>query len=147
MKTPREILSERHRSMDARLDALRKEVIAEHVIARQFMTRRAPSPRFTPSFIALKMWQELILPCRRIWLGVTAAWLVILAANLVAPGSTTRAPEIAALKTAPPNPQIMAALKEQKLWMTQMLEPAAPPTANTTVPGPRSDRRIELLVA
>src|SRR5580658_9319977 len=86
MKTPREILSERHRAVDGRLDALRREVVAEHVLG----PRLAVKPRAVAgagfSHVALTLWRELVLPCRRIWLGLGAAWLVIVAAHLAISG-------------------------------------------------------------
>ena len=138
MKTPREILLERHRDMDARLDALRKEVVAEHaVVQREAIGRRTS--------LAGKLWDELVVPCRRIWLGMGAAWLVILVAHLAVTDSPA-APQLAKMKAVPSGPEVMAALKEQKIWMTQLLEPAAPPPPGGASSGPRSERRNELPV-
>jgi len=146
MKTPREILIQRHRSADARLDALRREVVAEYVVAPQSTAESDHAPGFNAASVALKLWRELILPCRGLWLGLGAAWLVIVAAHFVVPDSeNSRA--MAATKQIQSSPAIMAAVKEQKIWMIQMLEPATPPTASAIVPGPRSARRIELVVA
>jgi hypothetical protein len=146
MKTPREILTERHRSADTKLDALRREVVAGYVAA----PRRADAVREAHdaglSHLAHKLWRELVLPCRHIWLGLGATWLIILAAHFAVPDAgNTR--ELMAAKPVPSGPEMMAALKQQKIWMNQMLEPAAPPTANATAPGPRSERRMELVVA
>jgi hypothetical protein len=145
MKTPREILAERHRSMDAKLDLLRQEVVAEYVVAPDLATKRGRAPGFNAAAIAIKLWRELVLPCRRLWLGLGAAWLVIVTAHLaVSDAGNSR--EMAATKQVQSSPAIMAAIKEQKIWMIQMLEPATPPTASVIVPGPRSERRIELVM-
>jgi hypothetical protein len=145
MKTPREILTARHRSADAKLDALRHEVVAEYVAAPRLVEAGHQAHDTSVAYLARKLWQELVLPCRQIWLGLGAAWLIILAAHFAVPDAgNTR--ELMAAKPAPSGPEMMAALKQQKIWMNQMLEPAAPPTANVTAPGPRSERRMELVV-
>ena len=72
MKTPREILTQRHRSAESKLDALRREVVAEHVIAPQFQAGPEAAPGFFPRHFVQKLWQELVLPCR---MGVCRAWL------------------------------------------------------------------------
>lgn len=75
MKTPREILFRRHDAADVKLDALRREVVAQ--------LPPTPSARHEPLplYIALTIWRELILPARRIWAGLAAAWALLLVAN------------------------------------------------------------------
>jgi len=72
MKTPRELLLGRHEAQTAKLDELRREVLAG---MRGEAERR-------PLLDAL--WQELILPVRQAWVGLGVAWAVILIMNVAA---------------------------------------------------------------
>jgi hypothetical protein len=137
MKTPRELLTQRHQSVEPKLDALRREVVAEHVIAPQFQSGPEAAPGFHPRRFVKKLWQELVLPCRWAWSGMAAVWIAILALNLASSGS---APQLAAAKTSPRNPQIMAALKEQTQMRLQLLDQGAPPVVRSVAPSPHSER-------
>ena len=138
MKTPREILSQRHASAELKLDAIRKAVVAEHVIAPQFEEERRNRMTFSFSTVTAKLWVELILPCRRFWLATAAVWLVIVALNLPAGD----APQMAANKTSPPGPETLMALIAQRQLMTQLLDSSVPPpAARPGKPAPRSEQR------
>lgn len=138
MKTPREVLMERHRSAEAGLDAVRRNSLATAVDVG-----RRGRPATTPSFVIIKMWQELIGPCRRIWLGMAALWLGILTFNLMTNGISS----VATNETSRSNPEVFAAWKEQRKLMAQLLDPGAtPPMVEERRSGPRSDRRQILLL-
>lgn len=94
-----------------------------------------------PAFLVMKLWQELIWPCRRVWLGMAAIWFVVLACNL----SMGDAPKVAASQMPPASPEMMAALREQKQLLVQLLEPntASPPVAT---PRPRSEKRQTIIL-
>jgi len=94
-----------------------------------------------PAFLAMKLWQELIWPCRRIWLGMAAVWLIVLACNM----SMDDTPKVAASQMPAPTPEMVAALREQKQLLVQLLDPnaASPPAAN---PRPRSERRVTFIL-
>jgi hypothetical protein len=66
MKTPREILLERHRTAVPQLDAIRREIV---------------DATFRRRNLVATLWGELILPSRRVWSGLAAAWLLILVVN------------------------------------------------------------------
>jgi len=144
MKTPREILFERHQSAEPRLDAIRRQVLAEHLKTDAADGNRQRQPSFSLPFVLAKLWQELVWPCRRFWIGVAAVWVVILALALI---TTAEAPKVAAYKPPAPNPEVLMALREQRNLLDQLLEPVAPPPVSSSPPpGPRSERRIELII-
>ena len=180
MKTPREILLQRHQSAQTRLDAIRKNVLAAQESAVEsirptqnaVITTEAPV-RFHPaehitlspgeregvrasvntvnspaqstlkaqeilSFLAMKLWQELFWPCRRVWIGLGAAWLVILILNLAA-GQT---PKLAVNTTARPTRETLMAVREQRRFFIQLLDPGV--SASTAPPAsvrPRGELR------
>lgn len=74
MKTPREILLQRHQAADAKLNQIRREVIAQ--------LEKPPVARaeWLPLCALLKLWRELIWPARRIWAGLATTWVFILIA-------------------------------------------------------------------
>jgi hypothetical protein len=81
-------------------------------------------------------------PHPRAWAGLAAVWLVILALQL-----TSRDPaEVMARKTPPPSPEMLVALRQQKLLLAELVERPEPRTAARpkSVPSrPRSDRYRE----
>ena len=124
MKTPRQILFERHADAQASLDALRHSVVAP---MRQ---RRRPWREL--------LWQEIVLPIRPLLTGLAVAWALILALHLTARGpSTERRPQ-------PLPPSIAREAVAQQRILTSLLglrpsEPAEP--AEPTEPAqPRSER-------
>lgn len=82
MKTPREILLEHHRTAKPKLDAIRNSITAE---LNNKETREQSFPFFFVSSLlgcSNKLWLELVLPCRRVWSGLAAVWILIIAVNL-----------------------------------------------------------------
>jgi hypothetical protein len=80
MKTPRDILFARHSDIAPKLDAIRREAVAAEV-----NRRRQPGREFT--FAAAlaqaitRPFQEIILPCRRLWTGLAVVWLLLFIIN------------------------------------------------------------------
>jgi len=134
MKTPREIILERHQSAEAKLAEIRQEDLAASV-------RQSPNgcPEETvAAMVVLKFWRESIWPFRRGWLGLTAVWIVIAAANF-----NTRETRSTRAATQP-NQAVLAALQDQRRLMVQLLESAVPtPASSPKPPGPRSEREPE----
>jgi hypothetical protein len=145
MKTPREILLERHRNAEPKLDAVRRGVLAEFVQTEPTVENPKPAPAFSFSSLAAKLWRELILPCRRIWVGMAATWMVILGLHLAA--GTDQAPGVAVHSASKPGPEIVAAVRERRELMAQLLEPFTPlPVARPKIPGPRGSAHVTLFI-
>jgi hypothetical protein len=97
-----------------------------------------PSPASGALFIrvVLVLWRELIFPCRRIWAGLAAVWMVILVLNM--PGGEKHA-ELATI-SSPPDKQVLAVLREQREILAQFIEPMMPsPAIRPKTPGPRGE--------
>jgi hypothetical protein len=132
MKTPREILLNRHRDAEPKLDDIREKA----------MMTLAPSAGSNPSVqagrlwplrIAWTLWRELIFPSRRIWAALAAAWVVLLWLNL--PGGD-KTPRMVA-EALPPDHEIQALLREQQEMFAELIGFGGPSPAvpnKTTVP-------------
>ncbi len=120
MKTPRQILFEKHQAVTPKLDLIRQRAIS-------------PSPALTPALshpmgegelypagleksIPWKLWLELIWPARRVWLGVAGLWVIIAVLNFSIPEEA-----IVMASSSPMNQKTMAGLQEQNRLMTQLL--------------------------
>src|SRR5688572_9621455 len=126
MKTPRELILERHRTSAVKLDLQGKDLAAY----------ASPRP------VLRAWWEESIWPWRRIWIGLAPVWVIIAVLNL----SSRDEPESQARR---PDPQVMMAWREQNRFMTQVLQPALPADklklehhpARPGIPRPRSENR------
>jgi len=156
MKTPRELLLDRHQAMNQPLDKIRKQVLRsegrallEHSRRREeaekdFGLLKSP-PRHLggyevsgPGDWLAVLWSELVRPYRRLWTGLAAAWVVILALHV----STRERPPAtqARIQERPPESRLL--LREQRLLRTELLgaysDADAAPVPWT--PTPRSER-------
>jgi hypothetical protein len=137
MKTPRDILFARHQSAAPKLDAIRREVLsAEFHNENQI-----------PIFVnfPLALWRELFWPCRRIWAGLAAIWILIFAVNF----SQRDKLEMTAGKAPLPSPEMILVFGQQERLLAELTDPnetviAEPP--KLFFPQPRSERRIGILV-
>ncbi len=128
MKTPREVILEHHQAAEAKLEAIRASDLAAEA-----RSERRPSRSLAT--IAHEFWQETFLPWRRVWIGVGAAWVVILGLDFAA----TEAPEAAASKPSRPDPEAQAVLEQQEELLAQLLgTETPPPPAPPKTAGPRS---------
>lgn len=130
MKTPREILLSRHAYATPQLDALRRAAL-HHV-----------TPAGQPFFAQL--WRELFWSPRRVWAGLAAAWLVIIAANwsMGEPASSAAPPPTASAERL--------ALWRQQLELRRELLGSLPPDPaepRRTTPAPRTERKPSYLFA
>jgi hypothetical protein len=132
MKTPRELILERHRAAEAHLDEIRARAIDEAL---------APSPSATenvtaPSGWLASFWREVVLPGRWAWSGMAAAWMVIVALQ----ASSAIDPSSRNARAERSSPDALALLKEQHLLRIELLDgPPAVSMDNSQPPGPKSE--------
>ncbi len=129
MKTPREILLQRHRSVTPRLDKIRSKVVADLT---------APPDRESQQPVVAGFLREFLLPLRWHLAGMSALWL--LAALLSIDRAST--PSQTA-KASSPSPQMAAAtLFENRRQLAEMINSPTDDTAPpTTAPQPFIPRR------
>ena len=149
MKTPREILFERHQAIAPKLEAIRHDVVnAEFNVGQA--SRLSPSEKAekletgaTP--VLRLLWRELIFPSRRIWAGLAATWILIFVFNFA-----QRDPaELLARKSPPPAPQMILTFRQQERLLTELIGPNEPQAVAPTkpfLPQPRSEGQIEVLM-
>jgi hypothetical protein len=138
MKTPREILLAQHQSAQPKLDDIR------HTAVAAVYDRRSSPPTTITANILKTLWHELILPSRRIWTGLAAIWILILAANV----SLRDHPSVAMAKS--PSPEMVQTFKQQEQLLTELIGPDVPAIAEpqkSYTPRPSSQRLPEILTA
>jgi hypothetical protein len=133
MKTPREVLLNRHQAIKPKLNSIRETVLAAACV-------HPPRPYLAlPLRIVIDAWNELILPARRIWAGFAVVWVAIGALNLAnsEPTGGTRT------ATKPVSSGMVMAWQEQQKVMAELTGPNEPVDTRkpkTVDPKPRSDR-------
>ena len=128
MKTPLEVILERHHAVEAKLKAIRAEDLAAEA-------RGQPQASCGLAAVAQKFWLEALWPWRRVWAGVAATWVTILGLTL----ATAAKPGRASVKLPQPGPEVLAVLQQQEQLMTQLLGvETPPPPSHPRTPGPRS---------
>lgn len=147
MKTPREILLERHRQAESKLDVVRREVLAEIGAKEALNDRRLASAQFKRSgtgagvaALVHKLWLELVWPYRRAWAGLAVLWVGVLAANLEMKAGSPRVPVIA----RGVDRALAQAVEEQRRVLAELLPPArfAPIEPGRPNARPRSERAV-----
>jgi hypothetical protein len=119
MKTPREILFAGHQAAAPKLDAIRREIVAE---SNNKVTKEQSLPAvFVSLFLCcLKtFWCELIFPCRRIWTGLAAVWILIFMVNF----SQRDPSELMARKTPSPSPEMIVTFRQQEKLLAELIGP------------------------
>ena len=144
MKTPRELLLERHRSEGSRLDAIRRDVLVAVQPASAGEPHRQAQPRRAGSSLL-----ALLLPFRWHLAGMSAAWILIALFNI---DSSSAARQSLAQQEAPSPTTLRAALRENRRQIAELIEsspsvrePALQPPA--FVPQRRSDRQSPIALA
>ena len=137
MKTPRDILLERHRAAEPTLDAIRRGVVAG-----EFNNKETKEPKEGLVAWLLRCltapWRELILPSRRIWTGLATVWALIFIINL------SQRDTISSVTGKPVrSPAVMMSWQVQQRWMNELLaDRLAPPEADrprNVTPRPRTE--------
>lgn len=150
MKTPRQLLLERHRAAEDRLNAIRRRIITEHLS----LANRENSPVANVSrlsrhdrlnarmSVVLNDWLEAFKPLRLHIAGLVALWIVITAMKVSTPSvGPTRAAQ-----TAAPSREQLLALAERRRLMAELIDSPAPqPTESPKpfTPRPRGERRMD----
>jgi anti-sigma factor RsiW len=101
-------------------------------------------PAKLPGIILVGVWREIVLPCRAIWAGLAAAWLLISIVNL----SVRSHVQMAMAKSASTQEMVMT-WRQQERVLAELIGPTemrAVPPPKAPVPQPRSERRRELLM-
>ena len=142
MKTPREVLLQRHRATEPKLDAIREKVVWEGrrvAVPESKVTDKATLPT--------RHWREFFFSLRWHLAGMGAVWLVIGLLNLSVGHSAGLAAAIPRGKI--PSPRIiLASLRENRRELLELIQPVEwrevqPP--KSIVPQPRSQRYHEIL--
>lgn len=115
MKTPRQTILDRHRAVASQLDAVRRTAL-NAVFNVPDATREDPANaiRHTPRAGLLMLWQELILPARRIWIGLATVWVAIFVLRLAAHDDAVSI--LAQSAVSPPRPAMLLH-DQQRLWV------------------------------
>jgi hypothetical protein len=145
MKTPREILLERHQAAEPKLDVIRRAVVGE--LNKQETKGQSWSAILVSLFLSCpqKLWRELIWPARRIWVGMAAVWVGIFAVNV-----SMRDHSQAMTTQSSPAPELIMTFQQQERLLAELTEPHETRTAEPpkrSVPQPRSERRDEISIA
>ena len=103
----------------------------------------------------LLIWRELIFPCRHVWLGLAAAWVVILAVNFSMRDHSSAVAE----KSAPPTAEMILAWRQQERLLAELIGPnqlraatggrdaSSPGRPKSSPPRPSSERPFEMMTA
>ncbi len=136
MKTPRELLFARHSQAEPKLDQLRLKALA----AIESKPEVAARNHLSFGQVLTQAWLELVWPSRRIWAGLAAIWLAVLAANLQMKSASTLSPGAGSAPTG----LWVQAIAEQRRWLAELLPPAPAPPVQTRPPAarPRSERHV-----
>jgi hypothetical protein len=130
MKTPREILFNRHRAVAPKLDAIRHQIVDSKSRGSNF---------------AAVLWRELIFPSRRTWASLAAIWILIFVVNF-----SQRDYSPVAVAKSSPTPEMISSFRQQEKILAELigqneLRVAEPP--KTFLPRPSSRRRFETFAA
>lgn len=135
MKTPREILLERHQSAAPKLDAIRREILNAEFRRDNFVAAISNWP--------ILLWRELILPSRRIWSSLATIWILIFIFNFLQRDHSQMATATASV------PEMMSFGEQQKLLNELLADRSLPMDTErpkTFSPKPRTEA-AELLTA
>jgi hypothetical protein len=116
VKTPRDILFAHHQTAEPKLDAIRREVM---VGLNNKGTKEQSRPASLVSSLlgcSNKLWLELVWPCRRIWTGLAAVWILIFVVNI----SQRDGSQIGIAKSSPP-PEVMMTFRNQQKLLDELL--------------------------
>jgi hypothetical protein len=138
MKTPRDVLLERHRTIEPKLDAVRRDILSAGFVRKGRRVAVPKSRVADTAILPLLVWRELIFPCRRTWAALAAVWIVLFIFNV----SQRDKSELAARKLPPPSPEAIMAWQQQERLLAELIGPSAPGDAERRkifLPKPRTE--------
>jgi len=133
MKTPREILLQKHAGAQPQLNALREQTLATLSHPEVAVGRS--------SFVAFL--SDLFALPRTAWAGLATVWVAIVALNLATGDGASPRPTTVAERT----PALRQALAEQRRFYAELIRSPMPADVPTFVPRPRSDGRANIAAA
>lgn len=142
MKTPRELLLNRHREAEPALAEVRENVL------RDLSTRNAREAVEVASAngsFFYTLWQELFVACRGYWMGLGLAWCVIVLFSIT--GRTNDSTH--AVAAVEPSGPVLQAVREQQRLRDELLGIAVLQEARAVprdpVLGPRSEVTVDFV--
>jgi len=131
-------LLEQHRSAAPKLDAIRREVVEE--LNNQETKEQSRPASLVASLLGCsnKLWLELIWPCRRIWTGLAAVWVLLFIVDF------SQRDNVSGVTGKPARSgEVIMSLQAQQRWMNELLaDRSAPPETDRSrnfAPKPRSE--------
>lgn len=138
MKTPRKILEAHHAGADARLEQIQAQVLAETLGHSVKNANEPATPGVWRTLLSGTFWADVFLPARRIWLGCSLAWALMILVNMsMTPGVSGKPVSAAA----------MASFQERERVLAELTLPVVTPVADrpkTAVSQPQSRRKLEI---
>lgn len=131
MKTPREILLRRHQAADPKLDAIRREVVADTEVG---LDRRAS--RNLISTVAPSSLRELILSLRWHFAAMSAVWLVVAVLSIDRSPAVSRTTVSHAVQS---QQHFLIALQENRRQLEEMIGLPVSRPSFAQSPGRRSE--------
>jgi len=129
MKTPQQLLFERHRAVEPKLDAIRAKALAETPHAKP-QSHRAKAFSHSAFFAS---WREILLSLRWHLTAMSTVWLLALFLNL---DRSSVATTTVAKRNTPSPQQLVAALLENRRQIAELT--ASPANGTEPVPVPQS---------
>jgi hypothetical protein len=139
MKTPRDLLFAHHQTAVPKLEAIRREVV------RELNNQETKEQSRFAAFVSLLLGGfktfccELVFPCRRIWTGLAAVWLLLFIVNF------SQRDNVSSVTGKPVRSgEIIMSVQAQQRWVNELLaDRSAPPEADRPrnfAPKPRTEK-------
>jgi hypothetical protein len=116
VKAPRDILFARHQNATPKLDAVRCEVMAglnhQDTNAQSWVINLVSWCLGVPN----KLWLELVWPCRRIWTGLAAVWILLFIVNF-----SQRDGSQMVIAKSTPTVEMMTTFRDQQKLLNELL--------------------------
>ena len=141
MKTPREILLERHRAIEQKLHEIREKIVSLEIAAAQGGVEQR-GRGCASSGVASNMWRGVIWRCRLAWIGMAAMWVGLWMVNR----QMESTPVTMVSARSRPTSEAVRGFAEQQRLLVELLQPTAPAPAEPARqrPQPRSEVRTAL---